>query len=35
MALAVHVGAPTIVTDNLRDFPAELLDPFGVGAISP
>lgn len=34
LALAVHVGAPTIVTDNLRDFPADLLDPFGVEAIS-
>jgi hypothetical protein len=34
LALAVHVGAPTIVTDNLSDFPAELLDPFGVEAVS-
>ncbi len=34
LALAVHVGAPTIVTDNLADFPAELLDPFGVEAVS-
>ncbi len=35
LALAVHIGAPTIVTDNLRDFPADLLDPFGIEAISP
>jgi hypothetical protein len=35
LALAVHVGAPTIVTENLRDFPPDLLDPFGVEAISP
>lgn len=35
LALAVHVGAPTIVTDNLRDFPPDLLEPFGVEAISP
>lgn len=34
LALAVHVGAPTIVTDNVRDFPPELLDPFGVEAIT-
>lgn len=34
LALAVHIGAPTIVTDNLRDFPADLLEPFGVEAIS-
>ncbi|CAN5820264.1 PIN domain-containing protein [soil metagenome] len=34
LALAVHVGAPTIVTDNVRDFPPELLDPLGVEAIT-
>ncbi len=34
LALAVHVGAPTIVTDNVRDFPPDLLDPFGVEAVS-
>jgi hypothetical protein len=30
VALAVHVGAPTIVTDNVRHFPPDLLDPFGI-----
>jgi hypothetical protein len=34
LALAVHVGAPTIVTENLRDFPTDLLEPFGVEAVS-
>lgn len=34
LALAVHVGAPTIVTENLRDFPAALLGPLGVEAVS-
>lgn len=34
LALAVHVGAPTIVTENVRDFPAEALEPFGVEAIT-
>lgn len=34
LALAVHAGAPTIVTENTRDFPAELLEPFGVAAVS-
>lgn len=33
LALAVHVGAPTIVTENLRDFPTQMLEPFGVEAI--
>ena len=34
LGLAVHIGAPTIVTENTRDFPAELLDPFGVEAVT-
>ena len=33
LALAVHVGAPTTVTENLRDFPPELCEPLGVEAI--
>jgi hypothetical protein len=33
LALAVHLGAPTIVTENVRDFPAHLLGPFGVEAV--
>jgi hypothetical protein len=34
LALAVQVDAPTIVTENLRDFPAEWCEPFGVEAVS-
>ena len=34
MALAVHLGAPTIVTDNVRDFAPALLDPFGIEAVT-
>lgn len=34
LALAVHVGAPTIVTENLRDFPAGLLEPYGIEAVN-
>jgi hypothetical protein len=33
LALGVHVGAPTIVTENLRDFPPDLCEPFGIEAI--
>jgi hypothetical protein len=33
LALAVHAGAPTIVTENLRDFPPNLCEPFGIEAI--
>lgn len=35
LALAVHVGAPTIVTDNVRDFPTAVLEPYGVEAVTP
>ena len=35
LALAVHVGDQAVVTDNLRDFPLELLAEFGVDALSP
>lgn len=31
---AGHVAVPTIVTDNVRDSPAELLEPFGVEAVT-
>lgn len=34
LALAVHIGAPTIVTENVRDFPAQLLEPLRVEAVS-
>lgn len=34
MALAVHVGAPPIVTENLRDFPPRLLQRHEVEAVS-
>lgn len=33
LALAVHVEASVIVTENLRDFPRELVQPFAVEAI--
>ncbi len=35
LAAAIRAGAQTIVTYNLKDFPAEALDPFGVEAIDP
>lgn len=35
LAAAIHVGAPTIVTFNLRDFPASALAPHGVSAVQP
>ena len=34
LALAVHVSALTIVTNNLRDFPPALCEPHGVEAVS-
>lgn len=34
LALAVHVGAATIVTENLRDFPAHLLEPYSIEAVN-
>lgn len=33
LALAVHLEAPVIVTEDLRDFPPELLEPFRVEAV--
>ena len=34
LALAVHVSASTIVTENLRDFPDELCSPYDVEVVS-
>jgi hypothetical protein len=35
LALAVHVEADSIITFNLRDFPANACEPYGVEAIDP
>lgn len=35
LAAAIHCGAGTIVTYNLKDFPDELLAPFGLAAQHP
>ena len=35
VALAIHAGANAIVTFNLKDFPAEVVDPFDVEVIHP
>lgn len=35
LALAVHVEADSIVTFNLRDFPAVACEPYGIEAIDP
>lgn len=35
LALAVHVEADSIVTYNLRDFPAVKCEPFGVEIVDP
>jgi predicted nucleic acid-binding protein len=34
LATAIRAGAEHIVTENLRDFPDEKLEPFGVTAVS-
>lgn len=34
MAAAAHCGAAVVVTDNLTDFPASLLQPLGMEALS-
>ena len=34
LAAAIHSGAGLIVTNNLKDFPAHALEPFGVRAIA-
>lgn len=35
LALAVHVEAASIITFNLRDFPVDACEPFGVEAADP
>ncbi len=35
LAAAVHSGATSIVTSNLRDFPDEAMEPFGILAVHP
>ncbi len=35
LALAVHVEADSLVTFNLRDFPASACEPYGVEAVDP
>jgi hypothetical protein len=35
LAAAIQCGAQSIITHNLKDFPAEKLEPYGVEAIPP
>lgn len=35
LAAAICAGAQTIVTFNLKDFPSEALEPYGIEAIDP
>ena len=35
LAAAIRVGAQVIVTFNLRDFPADALEPYGIEAMDP
>jgi hypothetical protein len=35
LALAVHLSAPILVTNNLKHFPADVCDEFGVEAMTP
>jgi hypothetical protein len=35
VAAAWHARADALVTANLRDFPAEVLDPLGLHAVTP
>lgn len=35
LAAAIHCGAQEIVTFNVRDFPADVLHPYGIRAVHP
>lgn len=35
LAVAIHIGASCIVTNNLNDFPHTALSPFRIEAVSP
>jgi hypothetical protein len=35
LAAAIEINATHIVTSNLRDFPAAILEPHGINALSP
>ena len=35
LAAAIHTKAEVIVTRNLKDFPAFVLEPFGIQALDP
>ncbi len=34
LALAVHVGAPILVTNSLKDFPPKACEPLGIEAMT-
>ena len=35
LAAAIHAGASLIVTNNIRDFPDDILTPYGIKAVTP
>ena len=35
LAAAIHAGATIIVTNNIRDFPADVLEPLGIKTLTP